>query len=26
VHSEEGHTSFALRLPSDSAVAADGDR
>jgi signal transduction histidine kinase len=26
VHSEEGHTSFALRLPSDSAVADDGDR
>jgi signal transduction histidine kinase len=26
VHSEEGHTSFALRLPSDSAVADGGDR
>jgi signal transduction histidine kinase len=26
VHSEEGHTSFALRLPSDSAVHEDGDR
>ena len=26
VHSEEGHTSFALRLPSDSLSSGDGDR